>query len=302
MPPPNFLIVGTAKGGTSSLYQYLKRHPDIYMSLVKEPKFFLTHFLNFPRKGIGDELADRIIVKDYKNYLALFSDVRDEKKIGEASTMYLYYYENTIPKIKEMLGDIQIIIILRNPIDRAFSAYMHLVGDGREHLSFEDGLKEEENRIKDWAGMWHYTRVGFYYRQVKAYLENFTQVKICLFDDLKADPAKLVQEVFEFLGVDDTFVPDNIGERYTITGQPRYQFVYNILTKQNPLRSILNPLLRLTMGIEKTQQLKQNIRKFFLNTKPEMDIKIKKQLNEIFIDDILALQTLINKDLTHWLK
>ena len=143
---PNFLIVGAAKSGTTSLYHYLKQHPEIYMSPVKEPKFITAQFLSFPFKGIGDEKVEQNIVKSYNEYCNLFKDVSKEKIIGEASPDNLYFFEKAINIIIYHLKNPKIIIILRNPIERAFSAYMYFINCNREYLSFEEALKEEEKR------------------------------------------------------------------------------------------------------------------------------------------------------------
>lgn len=297
MNKPNFLIVGAQKSGTTSLYSYLKQHPQIYMSPVKEPHFFVSHFLKLPYRGIGDHVTK--IIKDFKKYEALFSDVRNETKIGEAIAIYLCHYRNAIPRIHAMLGDIKIVIILRNPVDRAYSAYMHLIRDDREYLSFEDGLKEEAQRIAcNWCDLWHYTSIGFYYQQVKAYLENFSQVKIFLFDDLKETPLALLKDLYNFLNVDSSFTPNDLGIRYEVTGVPKYRFVYNILRKPNIIKSAIKPFI----SEEKRMNIREKIIRCFVTKRPEMKPETRKFLIGVFKEDVLALQDLINRGLTHWLK
>ena len=226
---PNFLIVGAPKSGTSSLHYYLKQHPEIYMSPVKEPRFITAQFIKFPLKGIRDDRLEKIIVKSFDEYKKLFSKVKNEKAIGEASIDNLYFYENAIKYIKKYLGEVRIIIILRNPIDRAFSAYQMFVRNLREPLSFEDALKaEQERKNNNWAFGWHYLSVGFYYKQVKAYLENFSQVKVYLFDDLKTDALGVAKDIFMFLKVNMSFAPD-VSHIYNISGIPKNRFIHNFL-------------------------------------------------------------------------
>jgi hypothetical protein len=267
------------------------------MSPVKEPHFFVSHSLKLPYRGIGDHVGK--IIKDSKEYEALFSNVRNETKIGEASALYLYHYKNAIPKIRAILGDIEIVIILRNPVDRAYSAYMHLIRDDREYQSFEDGLKEEAQRIaNNWCSLWHYTSIGFYYNQVKAYLENFSQVKIFLFDELKESPLALLKALYNFLDVDSSFIPNDLGVRYEVTGIPKYRLIYNILRKPNPLKSAI----KLFISEEKRMNIREKIMRFFVTKRPEMRLETRKHLIEVFKEDVLALQDSINKDLTHWLE
>lgn len=300
---PNFLIVGAGKCGTTSLYYYLKQHPEIYMGPVKEPHFLICNSLEFPHRGVGDGFFDTsLIVKDFREYKRLFSGIKNETRIGEASTGYLYYYETAIPQIKRILGGVRIIMVLRNPIDRAYSAYLHASRDGRESLSFEDGLRQEEKRIKsNWIPLWHYTSCGFYYKQVQAYLENFSQVKVCLFDDLKEDTMGLLKDVYNFLDVDSTFVPNNLGKVYNVSGIPKYRIIHDLFTKPNPVKFMSKMILRVLVGEERKIAIGENIKGYFLR-KPKMRAETRKYLIQIYREDILVLQDLINRDLSHWLK
>ena len=154
---PNFLIIGSAKAGTTSLHYYLNQHPEIYMTAVKEPRFFALEGKNLNFSGPDKDIINSTSVTTYEEYIALFEEVSSEKAIGETSPLYLYS-EKAIQRIHHYLPDVKLIVILRNPIDRAFSCYTHLLREGYESLSFADSLKAEEGRIHDnWAHLWHYT-------------------------------------------------------------------------------------------------------------------------------------------------
>ena len=144
---PNFLIVGAAKAGTTSLFEYLGEHPQIFTPAKKEPKFFSYGCYPSPLKGPGDDLVESQIVKNFDEYKKLFDNSDAYPLRGEASPDSLYYWNGAIPKIKKILGDVKIIIMIRNPANRAFSNYMHLIRDGRETLNFEAALDAEEYRI-----------------------------------------------------------------------------------------------------------------------------------------------------------
>lgn len=299
---PNFLIAGAAKAGTTSLYYYLNEHPEIYMSPIKEPKFITSNFIKFPFKGIGDEKVEKNIIKNWDSYLELFSGVKEEKAIGEASADNLYYYEQSIFYIKKFLGDVKIIIILRNPIERAFSSYIHLVRDNREFLTFEEALEQEEIRKKEnWEFIWHYKSVGFYYNQVKAYLENFSNVKIYLYDDFKENPLKVVQDIYRFLGVDDSFVPKNIKTQFNVSGIPKNKLLQRFLTKPNMLKKAIKPFVKVLIPKGTRQKI---INKLINNNleKSQMKPEAREYLKDIYREDILKLQELIKRDLSHWLK
>jgi|YelNatPaOPRAMG01_1025707.scaffolds.fasta_scaffold05748_7 hypothetical protein len=301
---PNFLIVGAAKSGTTSLSYYLKQHRQIYISPIKEPKFFTAQFLKFPLKGIGDDVVERHIIKTFEDYKKLFKWVTPERKaIGEASVDNLYYHENAIKQIKKYLGDPKIIIILRNPISRAFSAYTHLVRDDREKLSFEEGLQAERERMNDnWEFMWFYKDVGLYHAQVKDYLENFSNVKIYLTDDLEEKPLEILKDIFKFLEVDDEFVPD-VSVKYNVSGVPKRKVYAKISKNLNTLGSFLEKRVNYLFpkkGI-KIIGFFEKVRAKEVQ-KPKMKPETYDALADFYRADILKTQNIIGRDLSNWLK
>jgi hypothetical protein len=298
---PNFLIAGAAKSGTTSLYNYLRQHPQIFMAKKKEPKFITSQFLQFPFKGPGDELVEKGIIKSFQEYQKLFENVNNEIAIGEASADTLYYYRNTIKVIKKYLGNPKIIIILRNPIERAYSAYTHLVRDNREYLSFEKALEQEEYRKKNnWEFIWFYKSVGFYYQQVKAFIDNFDLVKIYLYEDLKENPLALIQDIFRFLEVDDNFFPD-LNTIYNVSGIPKNKWLHEFLTKQNYIKLILKPFVKFFISENKRRKIVEKIRTKNLQKIP-MKLETRDYLKNIYKKDILKLQDLIKRDLSCWLR
>jgi len=294
---PNFLIVGAAKAGTTSLYLYLKQHPDIFMSSLKEPRFFTAQFFRKPKDRRGDFPVTP--VQDYDSYLRLFEGASGKKAIGEASTDYLYYYNPAITYIKKFIGEPRIIIILRNPIDRAFSAYSFLVRDNIEYLSFEEALDmEEQRKQEDWRYFWLYKDSSFYCTQVKAYMDNFPHVKICLFDDLRKDTLALVKELYEFLEVDPSFVPKMT--RCNVSGVPRYRKLHNLFVERTPLQNIIRTSGKFILGEDRWIMLRESVRARLLQ-KTTINPETRERLKEAYREDILNLQRLIKKDLTTWL-
>ncbi|MBU0732034.1 sulfotransferase [Patescibacteria group bacterium] len=305
---PNFLIVGAPKSGSTSLFYYLRQHPDIYLSAVKEPKFITSQFLNIPHQGPKDTELEKLFIPDYQDYLELFSGVKNQKAIGESSVDNLYFYKRAIPLIKKYFGNPKIIIMLRNPVDRAYSHYLHHRRDLVEDLSFEEALEaEKERKENNWYFRWYYSDVGFYYNQVKAYLENFSNIKIFLTDDLKEHPQELLSELFQFLEIDDSFSPD-VSFKFNVSGAPeknkKKKALHYLITKQSrwfefKLKKIILtkpyfPKERIIKVVEGAKN--RNIKK------PEMDPETRKQLQALFRDDILKIQELIGRDLGHWLE
>jgi hypothetical protein len=214
---PNFLVVGAAKSGTTSLFRYLEQHPDIFTSPLKEP-----NFLAFPDDGrlnlTGplDEAGmyryiHRKTPKSFADYRNLFVDASDETAVGEASPRYFYIPESAA-RIERYLGSPKIIVILRDPVARAYSHFLMNRRRGLEPLAdFRAALDAEAGRIAaGWDWDWHYAGLGRYHTQLTRYLERFgaDRVQVLLYDDLAQDPVRLAQRVFGFLDVDPGFVPD----------------------------------------------------------------------------------------------
>lgn len=203
---PNFFICGAARSGTTSMWEYLRQHPDIFMPTVfgwKEPSFY----------------CDLYGVKDRAFYLSLFAQAGNKKMVGEASTPYLSSPESA-GRIHAELPHARIIIVLRNPIERAYSLYKWMCENGYEQIpTFAAALEaEDKERHANESFMrnngqyyWNflYFRSGLYHDQVKRYLDTFGagQVKIFLFEDMTREPGRTVRETFEFLTVDPEFLP-----------------------------------------------------------------------------------------------
>lgn len=295
MPLPNFLIVGAAKAGTSSLYYYLKQHPQVFMSPIKEPKFFALEGeeLNYkgPDQGININSVNNLV-----GYQKLFEGVTDEIAIGEASPMYL-----TSPKapgnIKHYIPDAKIIAILRNPIERAFSSYTHLLRENYETLPFESALEAEPLRIQEkWSHLFYYTQNGFYAAQVKRYLDSFSSenIKFYLYDDLAKDTAAIVQDMYAFLGIDIDFKPDI--SRRNVSGIPKSRLLYSLFRRDNLLKDSLKHFFPKTLR----RGFAENLLRKNLGTKPVMLSETRQRLANLYRDDINELQKLLQKDLSHW--
>ena len=294
---PNFLIVGASKSGTSSLYHYLKQHPDIFLSEIqKEGRFFSKMSGNC--QGPGYKYIDKTITRDLETYYALFKDYRNQKAIGDISPEYLYFYQSAIPEIRKILGEeVKIIIILRDPSDRAYSGYTHFRRDKREFLSFEEALgKEKERNDKHWIWAWQYKNSGLYYQQVKAYMENFNNVMVIVYEDFKKNDQMVLSEICKFIGADTEFRFDTT-YKYNVSGQPKNQVLYQIESSRQIVRLIKNLLPRKMVKWAKKQWTgeKQMIR-------TEMDPATRNKLIGFFRDDILKLQQYLGRDLSHWLK
>lgn len=271
------------------------------MPVVKEPKFFSSQFVPSPLSGSGDALIEGLQVREWDEYRKLFRNAGNSIAVGEASADMLYYHRQSIPLIRKYLGDVRILMLLRNPVDRAFSAYRQLVRDGRESLEFEEALEKEEGRRREnYEYMWHYTRVGFYHDQVKAYLNSFSRTKVILFDDFTGDPEGCLQETFEFLGVDPNEVPET-GTRVNVSRVPADGMMRSLF-RLGPIKVwVYRGLTKAGVGDGKIFRWLNRIRRYRAK-RMRMKPRTREGLVEIYRNDIARLEVLLGRDLSSWLE
>jgi hypothetical protein len=295
MTLPNFIIAGAARCGTTSLYYYLKQHPEIAFPDKKEPKFFSIKAQNFPHNGPGDHTVDQAMICDFAEYKKLFQNLGETKRIGEASSDYLYHHETSAKEMYDVLGDIPIILCLRNPIDRAYSAYNNLVRDQRETLDFEAALASEEDRLsKNWDWMWAYKAGGLYAEQVETFQRTFSSVKVVLFEDLKENADTVVQELFGFLGVDSQ-VQVNTSTRYSHSGKAKNKLVAFLSNRENPVAFALR---RFALKLAPRSFLEKVASRSL--EQEGIPAPIRLQLKSYFEKDVKRLEKLIGQPLEVW--
>lgn len=300
---PNLFIIGAAKSGTTALYHYLAQHPQIYMSPRKEPHFLAIEDGVFTSVG-GYKNPMRTIrthplpVHREEEYTALFEEATTEKIVGEASPLYLYS-RGTPERIARRYPDARIIAILRNPVDRAYSQFMHHVRDTFEWTrDFEKAFYGESERLKK-GPFWHYRRMGYYHPQLKRYFDRLdrSRIKVFLFEDFISDIRGSMRDVFAFLDVDKDVPVDASEGRKNVTGVPRRNVLHQVLSL--PWRY---PVLRELVAL-----VPKPIRRKFASMrqknleKPPLSKETRLRTIETYREDILQLQDLIERDLSHWL-
>jgi hypothetical protein len=300
---PNFLVLGAAKSGTTSLFRYLKQHPDIYLSPVKEPKYFA-----FPETRpsiIGPDSKrrnqDPTTIWRMQDYLRLFEERTCETAAGEISPQYLYC-ECSPKAIHREIPHAKLIAILRDPSDRAYSHFCHSRRDGREPLrDFAAALAAEDKRIQ--AGWWfnfHYRNRGYYAKQLRRYMELFPreQMLVLLYDDMVADCDGLLAKICTFLGVDAAH-RFNTNEHHNVTyGIPRSVFLERFLHSVGPMKRLIRALIPAGARLSTFRKLSA----LNLGPKPAFDPSLRRELVEDFRSDILDLEKLIDRDLSAWLR
>jgi hypothetical protein len=286
---PNFFIVGAPKAGTTSLYYYLKRHPEVFMSSIKEPNYFsyeetINQNLYHKEKGVGT----------FEEYQKLFESANGHHKaIGEASVSYLFY-PTVAGKIRELVPDAKIIMSLRNPVDRAFSHYYMEHKLGYVSVPLENIISKRSTHRN--AHLWYqqYVELGLYAQQVKRYLDAFgkDQVKIFIYDELGQNMEGMILSVFDFLNIDRSYIPELEG-KYNTYSTPRNS-IFRAIYSQKNLRTLARKIFP-----EKQVEMIKNL--FLTRTKKAaVQEDMVSRMKEIYKPDIIELEKLLNKNLRHW--
>ncbi len=269
---PNFFIVGAARAGTTSLYEYLRRTPGVYLSPVKEPKYFCTE----------DEfgMSAPAPIRSQREYLKLFKGVKNETAVGEASPQYLC--DAGAPAlIHEAVPNARIVMSLRDPVERAFSHYLVHARMGIQPLPVKEAL-----------GLDVYLRGGRYAGPVKKYLDlfGFERVKILIFEEFIRDTRRSVAEVVKFLGV-GAKPPDSIAEAHNAFAQPRGRLIgmiYRNRSLRAAARALFSDRLRRSMR-EKVLLIKK--------PKPALPEETRSFLEDAYRDDVLRLEKILGRAL-----
>ena len=296
---PNFFIVGAPKCGTTALYEYLRPHPNIYMSPVKEPHFFAKDLGTYPR------------IKTAEDYQELFAaSTAQHLRVGEASVYYLRSTE-AIPNIHRFNPDAKLIAMFRNPVEMLHSLHSQLLYVAEENVpDFETAWRLQERRSRGLdlpprvrsPLLVQYRQVGQFGTQTQRLLESFPrdQVKLILFDDFSASPQRVYDEVLEFLGVPH----DGRTEFPRINENKRAKVAWlrHFYRKPPPVLREAIRSLKQAVGSGGISAVKRKMVE--LNTVRErrepLSPAFRAELVETFRDEISLLSRLIGRDLSHW--
>jgi hypothetical protein len=311
---PNFFIAGAAKAGTTSLYHYLSQHPDIFMSPVKEPSHFsqetrVENYSSEVRANLQRTMEDlrtrldggvevsvgRGLVSRREDYLKLFRGARGEHAIGEASVSYLWS-ATAAKEIAAFNPAAKIVLILRHPAERAFSNYIYYLSDGHISHSFSEHIAACL-RSEGPLGIYHpFLEVGMYGQQVDRLLDHIPQeqVRVWLYEETTANPAKFFREVLTFLGVDAEFTPDR-SRRHLRMEVPKMASVTQVLRRGGVGRGLRNcvpagmrPMLKKLVYRERESVT--------------MNAEDRRFLVHYYRDDVKRLERVIERDLSAWMQ
>jgi hypothetical protein len=297
---PDFLVIGAPKAGTTALHVALSRHPELFMSAIKEPKFFLTDGPPPSSGGPGDAATFREYVWQRAEYEALFDGAPSGTLRGESTTLYLRD-PAACERIHQLIPGARLIAVLRDPVDRAHSNWTHLRSAGLEpEANFIRACEQESRRVAGgWGPFWRYVGLGKYGEQLSHLYSLFPrdQVLLLMYRDLRDRPVQTLDRVCEFLGV----TPDIVNQvpATNVTAETSHSKVNDVLRSMvrrgsafdhrlpgRLRRSISSPAERL---LQREQSLRQPV-----------SIGARAQLIPVFESDIELLETVTHRSFDHW--
>ena len=293
---PNFIIAGFPKCGTTSLHYYLSEHPEIYMPKQKELHFFTNKILSKQIAGKGDEITAQTHINRLEDYQKFFPNNDKYKAVGEASPSYINYPE-IYNEIKTQLSNPKIIILIRDPINRAYSNYLHLKREGRETLSFQEALDREQNRKNiEYSDFWYYKFNSSYYEKIKEIKNVFDKVLILTQEELIVSPKETIKTAYSFLSVDNKFLPKILSRKYNPGGNYRNNIITTTIFKPSKTKNILKKAISIKPWMKDVLNW---ITKQYKNPTDPIDIKTIKKLKNYFKKDVELIES-IGVDVSLW--
>ncbi len=276
---PNFILAGAEKTGSTSLYNYLKQHPDVFMPSVKEPDFFI------PDHGITD----------IREYESLFQEVESETAVGEAS-VGCFHSNGSAARIDEHLPEVTILLVLRDPAERAFSHYNMLRENGViPNRPFIDALQDAQRK-----GSFKYTGLptSRYAAQLRQYKDVFgNRLNVYLHRDFKNETLSTVQEMFEDIGVDPEYMVDT-SHNHNETRIPQSSSINQLVWDKNAVKGVLKNLLPTSIQ----DHLRELVTTMNRKPPPPLSDDARRFVIERLRDDIEKTEELIGRDLSSWKK
>jgi hypothetical protein len=285
---PNFFIVGAVKCGTTSLYEHLKRHPQVFFPEMKEPHFFSS-------SPVPPRFMHEHCWGDSEAYLKMYEPGRGYKAIGDASPSYLLD-ENAPRRILEVSPDAKIVVLLRDPVERTYSSYlMNLLNGEETEKSFMKALHLDSARQPKvfWKSRL-YIEASMYYSQVQRQFDAFgrDRVLILMFDDLVKNPQEVVTRAARHIGVNPQVRDEtDLSEPHNAYRMPRFRGIYRLAT------SGISKKLRHKLLPSAAQNWLRHSPLLYGNRKPPLDDESRRYLQNIFDPDITRLEELLGRKL-----
>ena len=302
MSLPDFLVIGAPKAGTTALHAVLARHPGLYMSAVKEPKFFLSDGPPPTKGGPGDALTYREHIWRRPEYEALFDAAPPGTLRGESTPLYLYD-RAAMRRIRETLPGARLIVVVRDPVERAHSNWTHLWSAGLEPVGdFVRACAEEERRIAaGWASFWHYTGLGRYGEQLGHLFTLFPreQVLVLRYRRLVDEPAQTLDRICGFLGVEQHLLTEI--SRQNVTSHPESTLGHRAVSAAQRAGSAFGTLVPGLRAATLTDPLERFLQRHSRERQP-LGWEQRQALIPRFEPDIALLEHVLDEDFRDWVQ
>ncbi|SEK58790.1 sulfotransferase family protein [Nonomuraea pusilla] len=302
MPLPHFLVIGAPKAGTTALYAALRRHPQLYLPDVKEPKFFLTDGPPPSTGGPGDVQTYREHVWRKDDYEELFAPAPPGALLGEATPFYLYDLDAQ-RRIRALVPEARLIAILRDPVERAHSNWTHLWSAGLEPIGdVVRACAAEPRRVRDgWAHFWHYTGLGRYGEQLAHLFTLFPREQVLVFRyrDLVDRPARTLDGICAFLGVEQGLVTEV--PRENVTAHPPAGGRHAVLAAALRAGTRAGRFLPATLGRGLTERVEHLLQRRGARRRP-LTWEQRSALIPYFAEDVELLRRVTGEDFSDWLR
>lgn len=295
---PNFIVIGVPKAGTTFLHECLRLNDQVYLPSQKELHYFSYPELAERALGPGDRAEVAHLCSTRAAYEGHYRGVKNETAIGEISPSY-FFFSHIARQIKLELGNPSMVVLLRDPIARAYSNYMHLVRDGRECLTFREALEQEASRKKrGWSDFWLYAEGSLYSSRLEHYVEVFGWEKIHLmvYEDLVREPETELSKLFGFLGiggVDEVRIPTVTLNR---SGPSRWLALSKVANTNNAVKRGLKIFIPRQVGTI----VRRMVNMYNVTKKPPLDSECRQLLKEKFRNDVARLSRVSGMEFPLW--
>lgn len=290
---PGFVVAGAGRAGTTGLVEGLRAHPGVFVTSPKEPHYLALHGTRADFRGPGDEeTINRTVVTREADYRAMFAAADAGATRGEGSVSTLYHHERALPELLRLNPEARVVVLLREPVERAWSSFQYLRGQGREseedfRAAFADG---ERRRAAGWHHLWHYQAMSRYADALAALRSGLApgHLGVWFHDDLEADYPAVLAQVCAFLGV--SVIPGLGADaaRVNVSGTPRHRHVQQVV-----VRASQSPAMRRAVRSTTSWRFREAVRGRLLR-RGDVPPEVTRDLAPLFADDLARLRTVLD--------